>query len=135
MTPEASQSIDDEIVTVISGHDAQFDYVRASCRRLHVLPLLISSGGFCGIRPSGELIKVILEDEPEEVEMLTDPGLIHLALSQGAKRYPRLHFLRPQRTSTSRLCTECEGDGRIRIEGKLMPENILCRCGGLGWVP
>ena len=72
-------------------------------------------------------------DKGERAEKVCDPGTRHLALSQGARRFPRLEFLRPQRTSTSRRCTECEDDGRIRIDGTLMPEGILCRCGGLGW--
>ena len=126
--------IRDEIAALLARAEHRPEELPALVHRHDALPLLLDSGGFVGIRPSGELV-MIAWDQGERAEKVSDPGTRHLALSQGARRFPRLEFLRPQRTSTSRGCTECEGDGRIRIDGTLMPEGILCRCGGLGWVP
>lgn len=115
--------------------------VREAARQLRVLPLLELWGGFVGLRSDGELLCVD-EGPPMRAVPLAEsdwrPGpaaIRHLALASGIARFPELAFMRPERTPDAISCWECDGHGRMNIGGKPAPLEILCACGGLGWLP
>jgi len=69
-------------------------------------------------------------EDDEEYEWQVATGTDRLrALQMGARRYPELLELLPQRPADAVECLRCTGTGRF------LP-NVYCHlCGGLGWVP
>lgn len=53
-----------------------------------------------------------------------------VVLAQAAERYPALASLRPQRQPGDPACPSCHGTGAMGPY-----PNLICECGGLGWVP
>jgi len=110
-------------------------------RTLDVLPLYPDWSAFIGLAPSGALVWVDY-DEPNNVQDAEiverdrwKAGIRHLAFSVGFMRYPDLTWLKPVRTPDCTTCTSCSGTGRTAINGKPAPENVVCECGGMGWIP
>jgi hypothetical protein len=104
--------------------------VKRIARRHHALPLLLDMGGCIALRPSGELIG-FLWDSPDELSVESNTQMCHVARAVGTRRYPEISGLAPVRTPQSRTCPACKGTGSIRPD---LP-NVVCSCGGLGWVP
>lgn len=103
-------------------------------RRHSVLPIFGDFMGFWALSESGQLMFIPDEDHSriEPVEGLPqERHLIHAALAQAALRFPALASFCPQRTAADQLCTKCDGLGRLPG----VPENVLCECGGAGWIP
>ena len=102
--------------------------------RHHVLPLMDDFMGCWALTMSGELAFVPHED-PDVLDLVRDHPTeaigTHVALAQGSRRYPALVSIRPRRPSDAIPCTNCDGSGHIRGT----PDNIICMCGGLGWLP
>lgn len=97
-----------------------------------ILPLTSEWGGCSGIRADGEIVSS-LWDNPEEVQTETDPRLRNTVLFQGARRFPDLAILIPPRPADAVTCGSCNGAGVLPEFAKL--ENVVCYCGGLGWLP
>ena len=123
-----------EVEVALSRFLSEFDPdpldVKGIARRHHALPLLLDMGGCVALRPNGELIQ-FLWDTPDQITIEADPKIRHVARAVGSRRYPAISRLAPTRTSTSEVCPTCKGTGVIRPG---LP-NIVCSCGGLGWVP
>jgi hypothetical protein len=92
------------------------------------LPLYVGWTEIVGIRPDGELVRWSSEDWPGAFE-LNDATWHKVALVLGARRYPVLQRLIPERPEGARDCHLCQGSGRLPLQ----PE-ILCQCGGIGWL-
>ena len=86
------------------------------------------------LKPAGDLIFASW-DEPVKAEVVTDPAMAHVARAVGAERFPSLEHLRPERGPGSKTCSGCGGTGKLLVEGKPAPDNFVCTCGGLGWLP
>ena len=56
-----------------------------------------------------------------------------IAIFCGAKQYPELKQLVPDRPPGAPDCPYCEGRGKVDILG-VEPDTIVCYCGGLGWL-
>ena len=98
------------------------------------LPLYSAWTATAGIRPDGELVSWITEDWPGAADEFADPTWVNLALVQGARRYPALKDLIPPRPREAEVCDGCGGAGAIPD----LPENlknVICKCGGIGWLP
>lgn len=67
--------------------------------------------------------RAALEMEPE-----TDPDAAMNAVAQGARQYPELSEMLPQRPPSARDCGFCGGSGDEDRWGR-------CVCAGLGWLP
>jgi hypothetical protein len=98
-----------------------------------LLPLYLDWVGFVGLRADGELLFVSW-DPPHEPEVVRESHLRRAALVRGAEEFTELASLRPVRTADAIDCPHCGGTGRPTVEGRPVPENILCFCGGLGWI-
>jgi len=101
----------------------------------HVLPLWTDWVGCIALRPTGQLV-FFAWDEPERVEPVGAAGdhdrrMVHAARAEGGRRFPRISGLAPVRDASSRVCPSCGGSGKLGS----VPDNVVCECGGLGWVP
>ena len=102
----------------------------ASIRRLHkILPLLVDSGGVSGITSEGHVLEVMW-DSPGTARV-ADPHMRDLTLIVGARQFPFLRTLLPEPGPRPKVCPMCGGSGS---PGPGL-ENVVCWCGGLGWVP
>jgi len=95
------------------------------------LPLTLDMGGCLAIRADGEIIS-FLWDEPHDVKIERDPRRRNIALYQGSLKYPELAPLVPSRPTDAKPCGNCAGIAAIRAQGI---DNVVCACGGLGWLP
>jgi len=103
-------------------------------RRHRALPLWKDFMGCIALRPSGDLV-FWSWDEPDKVERVGSAGehdrrMVHAARAQGARRFAGIAGLAPARGHDARICSSCGGSGKIAN----VPENVVCECGGLGWV-
>jgi hypothetical protein len=91
------------------------------------LPLYVGWTETAGIRPDGTLIRWSTEDWPGAFE-LGDLWKT-VALVKGSERFPLLRRLIPPRSQDARECESCKGSGRFPLH-----PDIVCQCGGVGWV-
>ncbi len=101
----------------------------------HVLPLWTDWMGCIALRPTGQLV-FFAWDDPEKVEPVGAAGdhdrrMVHAARAEGGRRFPTISGLAPVRDASARVCASCGGSGKLAS----VPEDIVCQCGGLGWVP
>jgi hypothetical protein len=89
--------------------------------------------GFFGLRKDGSMAFVGW-DPPRELETRIEAQMQRIALVAASEHYPELAYLRPIRPTSAVMCPNCHGTGRPMYEGRALPENIRCMCGGLGWV-
>lgn len=110
---------------------------RAAVSRTHVLPLCFDWSGFLGLRPEGQVVSVLYDDESGEYEIIHEERVRNLALCQGTKRYPDLPFLQPAKPPDAMECSHCRGTGQVTLPQGLeqLSEKFTCYCGGLGWLP
>lgn len=134
-TIDLSKQIRARIAELLAGDCSDSPLTRAQIERFDVLPLAADMGGCVAIRPDGTLVSHAwdTDDVYEETREL----LRVAALVQGARRYPELAPLVPVRTADAITCPHCDGTGvpnEVRAMGDDAPNNIVCRCAGLGWI-
>ena len=59
----------------------------------------------------------------------------NLVLFQAAKKFPELRPLMPERLATAKDCDFCRGTGIVNELRAELAKDVLCYCGGLGWLP
>jgi hypothetical protein len=101
---------------------------------MDALPLMLDMGGSYAIRANGDLVQFDW-DGRGGAEPLEDPRLINIALHQGSLKYPLLAGLVPSRPAGARDCPHCDGTGRLPLTTTPGLENVMCYCGGVGWLP
>jgi hypothetical protein len=85
------------------------------------------------ITADGEILVIDTENDAPD-RPATAPEQ-HLGLFRGIRHYPELLSLLPTRPSTSRTCPDCLGTGVHRaILSNPQLRNIICTCGGAGWI-
>jgi len=105
------------------------------CQLHHVLPLWTDWVGCIALQPTGRLVFIVWDD-PEKVETLGAAGdqdrrMAHAARAEGSRRFPAISGLAPVRDASARVCPSCGGSGKPAS----IPDNVVCECGGLGWIP
>jgi len=124
------------------GNPDNPQYLRDYAQTLEALPIYRSWGGFWAIRPDGEIILQYEEEIKTEEER--DSRIRNLVLFQGSKTYPELLALIPSRTDGDLECPYCLGKGipkeieeynRSQTSEEQKIKNLVCYCGGLGWLP
>lgn len=113
----------------LSDGDERLDWVRLSVQRHRFLPLYLGWTASFGIRSDGSLVRWEHDESLDSVHELTDEFWRRTALFQGLKRYPELRELIPARPATAVDCHVCKGTG-----GFLGRPELVCECGGAGWV-
>lgn len=122
-------AIETRIAEFLAAGDPKLKWVRPAVRRHAFLPLYVGWIATLGIRPDGSFVRWDHEDDDGSVKPLSDAYLQRLAICEGAKMYPELHALRPERPANAVTCDRCGGTGQIRG----VPQ-IICECGGVGWL-
>jgi hypothetical protein len=133
MSSELSTWTTERIEAFPGDHEAQ-KWLAGQVQEMDALPLTLDMGGAYAIRANGDLIQLSW-DGPGGAEPLDDPRLINAALYQGSLKHPQLACLVPSRPLDARDCPDCDGKGRLSISAKPGLENVICSCGGMGWLP
>jgi hypothetical protein len=123
------EAIEKRIQEFLANSDSRFEWVKPAVRKHGFLPLYLGWVAAIGLRPDGSFVRWDHEDDREVVKPLSNRYWERMALCQGAKKYPELASLIPERSPQAGDCESCKGTGQI--EG--MP-HIICGCGGLGWI-
>jgi hypothetical protein len=97
-----------------------------------MLLFVADMGGISGMRPDGTLVGLGWEDqEPTPIVSLRWRDLVVLS---GARFYAELQPILPRRAPDDRGCPTCGGTGKVELGGKAYAD-VVCECGGLGWIP
>lgn len=105
------------------------DGVGRMAQEFEVIPLLFDWGGFIGMGSTGRFLSVSVERSVRVTPLLC-PRFQDYAIFSGLRFYPELAPLLPERPVDASNCKDCGGTGKFWLAG-----NIVCPCGGLGWIP
>jgi len=87
-------------------------------------------GGAAYIRTDGSVFAEPWDDFPENQFRREDPGFVTSMIVVGAKKWPALLELLPDRPLGAADCTKCGGAGWVKV-GTV---DLVCgACDGLGW--
>lgn len=112
-------------------HDAL--NLRAFASRFAALPLCVDWEKCWAIRADGQIVVFTHEGNDPQPREEDDRRMLNVVLFQGSLTYPELGALVPERPADASDCPFCVVKG---IEPQsLQSRNIICYCGGLGWVP
>jgi hypothetical protein len=130
----SSDVLDAELRRYLASSEASGSDEHRAAAEHGLLPLFSDFVGCWALSLAGELVFVPW-DEPHRVEIVSGHSVnavgTNAALAQGSMRYPALASIRPVRPADAVPCTACDGSGRLPNA----PENLLCACAGLGWLP
>ncbi|HEY7545099.1 MAG TPA: hypothetical protein VID27_09465 [Blastocatellia bacterium] len=107
--------------------------LRAHATRFNALPLCVDWGKCWAVRTDGEVIVFTHEEAEPCAEAECDERMRNVALYQGSLTYPELETLVPARPDDAKDCPYCAAKGFD--PSSLEEKNIVCYCGGLGWIP
>ena len=126
--------LETELARYLASGSAEHPDAHAGAKQHHVLPLFNDFVGCWALDMAGRLVFFPWE-APEELEPVSDRPVdaigANAALALGSVRFPALATIRPVRPTDAVPCTSCDGTGRLAG----VPENVVCSCGGLGWLP
>ena len=134
ISSEQSVLISKLIADYITGSAPDSNNVRQVVAQKNVLPLLLDVGGVVAINPDGHVLS-FLWDDTEHPRLESDPRIRNVALFQGSKAISRAERPVPTKPGDARTCPSCGGSGIDSAAAKLNVDNIVCYCGGLGWIP
>ena len=128
--------IRERIADAISGLPAETrpTWLRDFATQENLLPVLLDSGGFLGIRKSDLRVVAVKWDSPRDLAVVEDARLVNSVLFGASSMFAGLESLRPARSAASKTCPVCNGTGTMNFPTK-QAINLRCFCGGLGWVP
>jgi hypothetical protein len=130
MKPEyVAEVVEACIARYLADPDSRLGWVRAAVREHRFLPLYLGWVASLGIRPDGSFVRWDHEDAPAIVAPLVDAWSRRFAIHQGAKTYPELAPLVPERPVEASDCKACGGAGKI-----VGAPEVICACGGIGWI-
>jgi hypothetical protein len=134
ISKELSTRITDLIQKSISEFTSDPLNIRQLVAEEKVLPLFWDMGGVFAINANGDILS-FLWDDTLHPQVEYDPRIRNIVLFQGSKKYPELKDLAPVKPDNAQVCPSCRGTGIEPTATKLNVDNIICYCGGLGWVP
>ena len=108
--------------------------LRELAAELRALPILLDMGGCYWLRSDGEIFSSIW-DEPRELRVEGEERIRNLVLFQAVRKFPELEPLMPKRPATAQDCDFCRGTGIVNELPPELAKDVLCFCGGLGWLP
>jgi hypothetical protein len=122
-------AIENRIEQFAAAADPRLEGVRTAVRRQAFLPLYVGWMAVLGVLPDGSFVRWDHDSGEDALKPLLDPFWQRMAALQGARQYPELLGLVPQRPASAQTCDKCEGSGQLK---GLLP-HLVCECGGLGW--
>lgn len=131
---ELEAQIAARVQAILSDSSPDSADLRKVASETNALPLHYGLGGGIALRPTGEVVEFFW-DSPRDTKEVCDSRLMNIALSQGSQKYPELEVLVPPRPSSASVCSYCNGTGYPSSALNSKIENIVCYCGGLGWIP
>ena len=123
------EAIRSRIREYLDQDDPRVEWIKPSVREHGFLPLYLGWVAVLGIRPDGSFVYLGYEPAPKPARLLEQPFWQRVAIHQGAKKYPELRALLPERPVNAVPCSACRGAGELP---GLPP--VICGCGGFGWV-
>jgi hypothetical protein len=133
-----SEATASEIKARIEGIISDFSSAATSLRNiaseLNALPVYLDGGGGLALKPNGGIVEFSWE-HPKDAQPIDDLRVVNIALFQGSKKYPELKSLIPLRPPNATVCPYCQGTGYPTSASGSNVENIVCYCGGVGWIP
>jgi hypothetical protein len=133
-----SKKLAAKIAGLIEGYESGAASDPIQLRRLvaqeKVLPLCWDMGGVIVINTDGDILSYSWDDTLQP-EVVHDSRVRNVALLQGSVRHPELKDLLSPKPSDAQTCSYCGGTGIAPYAVNTTERNILCYCGGLGWVP
>jgi hypothetical protein len=128
---EAANQIALALKQFLADHSPDPISLRKIAAEIEALPLVMDMGGCYAIRCNGDVVSFAW-DTPSDVRVAEDPRTRNMAIFQRSKKYPTLQSLVPARPDDAAECPQCRGTGKLP---EPMPANVICYCGGLGWLP
>jgi len=117
-------------------HLVKFDQplnMRKLAAQLNILPVVLNMGGVIAIRADGEIFSFTW-DEPYRLQSERDVRIRNLVFFQAARKFPELQPLVPSRPVGARDCESCNGTGTVVGLRDELANDVVCYCGGLGWL-
>ena len=106
--------------------------LREWATRHRALPVTFDMGGFYAIRLPDEVVSCGWDD-PEDVAVESNAQVANGILYRAALIHPSLAELVPARPAAAIDCPQCQAVASSAADARV--ENLVCSCGGLGWVP
>jgi hypothetical protein len=126
--------LETELARYLASGGVEHPEAHAGAKRHRVLPLFNDFVGCWALNMAGQLMFFPWE-ALRELEAVSDDPVdaigANVALAVGSVRFPALATIRPVRPADAVPCTSCDGTGQLTG----VPENVVCACGGLGWLP
>jgi len=111
--------------------------VLAIAKTHHALPLWRDMGGVLYLQPDGHIIASTW-DVPGRVKPVADirphRDMLHAARAKAGRKYPEIQGLTPEKGPGAVPCRSSDGHGNL-LGMSIQPGDVLCGCGGLGWLP
>jgi hypothetical protein len=123
------EAIEKRIAEFLSADDPEFEWTKPAVRAHRFLPLYIGWLAVLGIRPDGSFVRWNHEDDRSGVTPESHADLQRMAICYGARKYPELRALLPERPAAALTCSACGGTGEVGGNPRL-----VCQCGGTGWI-
>jgi hypothetical protein len=125
------EAIEKRIAEFLAARNPKLHSLEPAVREHGFLPLYIGWLATLGIRPDGSFV---WWDDSNEIKHPCLKPLVsgyyqRLAICDGARKYPELRALLPDRPADAQTCEMCGGSGEL-------PPAVpaICKCGGCGWI-
>lgn len=102
--------------------------------RENVLPILVDMGGIVAINAEGDVVSFTFDDLCQP-KIENDPRIRNITFFQGSRKYPELKGFLPLKSPDDQVCPHCQGTGLAPSTISQRADNLVCYCGGLGWIP
>jgi hypothetical protein len=123
------ETIEQRISDFLIADDPKLAWLNEAVQKHTFLPLYVGWIAVLGIRPDESFVRLDLGGNGDEAMTLSNPYWQRMSLCQGAKKYPELCILIPERPASAQTCDGCGGRGQLPGAPQL-----ICECGGIGWV-
>jgi hypothetical protein len=117
-----------------SDHQPPFSFAVKRALLLHVLPLYVGWTHVLAINSDLQIVSFSHEDPEEPPALEKDQAMKNTALVRGSQIYPELTPLWKTRPAGASDCPDCRGTGIHPITSRPQFAQIICSCGGAGWV-
>jgi hypothetical protein len=125
-----SQSIFERLRELV--FEGMGDVAKSIAHRMDVIPIeQTQDGWFCLLR-DGQVVHMGPDGASEELVRAQDRATA--LVGNLAVRFPMATWFVP-RANRAATCPTCAGSGKVPGLPADLRSRIVCRCGGLGWVP